>query len=181
MRFRNDSGGLRGSETPLGGLRTMPCDPRNTACQIPGRGTPISTLSAKRCVFATIQEASGGQKRPPEALEPCHAIPEALPVRFPGPCGGVRGTPISTLSARRCVFATFREASGGQIRPREALDPCHEMSEALLCRFPGPCGGVRGTGPGTPISTLSAKRCVFATFREASGGQKRPSEALELC
>merc|ERR1711998_625582 len=122
--------------------------------------TPISTLRAKRCVFATFREASGGQNRPPKALEPCHEIPEMLISRFPGPCGGVRGTPISTLRAKRCVFATFREASGGQNRPPKALEPCHEIPETLLFRFPGPCGGVRGT----PISTLRAKRCVFATF-----------------
>ena len=75
------------------------------------------------------------------ALEPCHAIPEALLVRFPGPCGGVRGTPISTLSAKRCVFATIQEASGGQKRPSEALEPCHAIPETLLVRFPA--GGLQ--------------------------------------
>ena len=44
--------------------------------------------------------------------------PEALLFRFPRPCGGVRGTPISTLSAKRCVFATFREAYGVRNAPR---------------------------------------------------------------
>src|SRR6056300_586535 len=129
------------------GVRNASRRPLNHAT----RGTPISTLGAKRCVFATFREASGGQKRLPKAFEPCHGIPETLLGRFQGPWG----TPISTLGAKRCVFATFREASGGR---------------------PPTCGPW-----GTPISTLGAKRCVFATFREASGGQKRLPKAFEPC
>ena len=45
LRFRNVSGGLRGSETPPGGLRTVPGDPQSTAFHIPaalrgGQGDP---------------------------------------------------------------------------------------------------------------------------------------------
>src|SRR6056300_383500 len=155
------------------GVRNASRRPLNHAT----RGTPISTLGAKRCVFATFREASGGQKRLPKAFDPCHGIPETLLGRIQGPCGGGRGTQISTLGAKRCVFATFRGSAGGRIRPPKAFDPCHGIPETLLGRIQGPCGG----GRGTPISTLGAKRCVFATFREASGGQKRLPKAFEPC
>ena len=138
----------------------------------------ISTLGAKRCVFATFREASRS-----EALA--------------WACGGVRGTPISTLRAKRCVFATFRVASRGQ-RPALAW-PCGqakawgsgglhfqhlERNVAFSQRFgrPPEVKGLKAlawSGFQRPeglslvrISTLRARRCVFATFREASGGQR---------
>src|SRR6056300_273978 len=124
------------------GVRNASRRPLNHAT----RGTPISTLGAKRCVFATFREASGGQKRLPKAFEPCHGIPETLLGRFQGPWG----TPISTLGAKRCVFATFREASGGQKRLPKAFEPCHQGDSNFntwreTLRFRNVSGGLRGS------------------------------------
>ena len=110
-RFRKPPGVTK----PFGG-------PRNAGCQIPG---PISTLRAKRCVFASFREA-GGHKSPSE-------VPDTLSFRFPvqfqhlgrkvaytfrfgKPLGPQKPfvIPQNAVSrAKRCVFASFHEAPGG--------------------------------------------------------------------